>query len=269
MTSIRVAVVQMNSGQDVDRNLAFARRAIEEGAAAGATWVALPENFAYLRREGMPFPCAQTLDDEIVGFLREQARHHRVHVLGGSFPEKSDGDRVYNTSVWVDAEGCVIGVYRKIHLFDVDLSKRGGQPFRESDSIAPGDKPTTVRAPFGRIGLSVCYDLRFPELYRHYAEQGAEFFTVPAAFAPETGRDHWTVLLRARAIENLAFVVAPAQVGQHSETRRSYGRAAVVDPWGIVLAQAGDQPGVILATCDLESQRQARTALPCLTHRRL
>jgi predicted amidohydrolase len=266
---MRVAAVQMCSRDDLAGNLDQAAELVDEAAAAGAGWIALPENFAYLRREGTPFPCAQGLDGDIVGFVAERAQHHRVWILGGSFPELAEGDRVYNTSFLVSPEGKVEAVYRKIHLFDVDLSEQGGGVFSESLTIAPGSDVVVAKTPFGGVGLSICYDLRFPELYRAMSERGVRFLTVPAAFARETGRDHWELLLRARAVECQAFVVAPAQWGNHSPDRSSHGRSLIVDPWGLVLAQAPDRPCVIVADCDLASQDRMRESLPVLRHRRL
>jgi len=259
----------MCSRDDLPANLAAAGALIDEAAAAGAEWVALPENFAFLRREGSPFPCAQGLGDEIVGFVAERARRHGIWILGGSFPERAEGERVHNTSFLVAPEGAIAAVYRKIHLFDVDLSEQGGGVFEESKSIAPGSEVVVAETPFGGVGLSICYDLRFPELYRELRSRGVRFLTVPAAFAPETGRDHWEVLLRARAIETQAFVVAPAQWGRHSPDRASHGRSLLVDPWGLVLARAPDRPCVIFADCDLEAQDRIRQALPVESHRRL
>jgi predicted amidohydrolase len=266
---VRVAAVQMTSTDDLPANLAAAEALVAEAAGAGAAWVGLPENFAYLRREGTPFPCAQGLDGEIVGALRAWARRHGIWLLGGTFPEAADGGRVHNTSVLVGPDGGIAACYRKIHLFDVDLREQGGGAFQESATVAPGSDVVVAKTPFGAVGLSVCYDLRFPELYRRMADAGARFITVPSAFAPQTGRDHWEVLLRARAIENQCFVLAPAQWGRHSEQRSSHGRALVVDPWGLVLAQAPDRPSVVLAECDTAHQDRIRTALPALRHRRL
>jgi predicted amidohydrolase len=267
---MRVAVVQMTSTDDLPGNLAAARQLVAEAASAGAEWVALPEMFAYLRREGNRFPCAQGLDGEIVGNLREMARRHRIWLLGGSFPEAVFGDeRVYNTSVLISPQGEVEAAYRKIHLFDVDLSEHGGGQLRESASIAAGEKLVVARTPFGGVGLSICYDLRFPELYRALSKEDIRFLTVPSAFARETGKDHWEVLLRARAVENQCFVLAPAQWGEHAPDRASYGRAMIVDPWGLVLAVAPDRPCTVLADCDLAQQDRIRTALPSLKHRRL
>lgn len=266
---MRVAAVQMTSTDDLAANLAAAGSLLGEAAAAGAELAALPENFAYLRREGTRAPCAQGLDGEIVGFLREAARRHGFWLLGGSFPEDAGDGRVFNTSLLLSPEGAVEAVYRKIHLFDVDLRAQGGGEFRESASIAAGQELVVAKTPFGGIGLSICYDVRFPELYRAQSERGVRFLTVPAAFAVETGRDHWEVLLRARAIENQAFVVAPAQWGRHSPERSSYGRSLIVDPWGLVLARAPDRPCVLVADCDLAAQDRLRAALPALAHRRL
>jgi len=266
---MRLAAVQMTSTDDVAANLAAAETLLDEAAAAGAQLAALPENFAYLRREGVRAPCAQGLDGEIVGFLREAARRHAFWLLGGSFPEDAGDGRVFNTSVLLSPEGAIEAVYRKIHLFDVDLRAQGGAEFRESAAIAPGQEVVVAKTPFGGLGLSVCYDVRFPELYRAQSERGVRFLAVPAAFAVETGRDHWEVLLRARAIENQAFVVAPAQCGRHSPERASYGRSLIVDPWGLVLARAPDRPCTIVAECDLDAQDRLRASLPALAHRRL
>jgi predicted amidohydrolase len=272
---MRVAVVQMTSTDDVGANLAATRKFVAAAAEQGAELVALPENFAFLRREGMPIPCAQGLDGEIVGTLRELAERHRIWLLGGTFPEATTSEtgaspgRVHNTSVALAPDGRIAAVYRKIHLFDVDLSAQGGLTYRESERVAAGAEPVSFETPFGIVGLSVCYDVRFPELYRCLADRGARWLAVPAAFARETGRDHWEVLLRARAIENQAFVLAAAQVGDHGGGRSSYGRSMIVDPWGLVLARAPDVPGPVFAECRLEDQDRVRAALPALRHRRL
>jgi len=191
-----------------------------------------------------------------------------VRILGGSFPEAVPGEaRVHNTSVLIAPDGSVEAVYRKIHLFDVDLGPEAC--FVESSRVAPGREVVVAQTSIGAIGLSVCYDVRFPELYRAMAERGASWIAVPSAFTPQTGKDHWEVLLRARAIENQAFVLAPAQCGRHTPDRASHGRSLVVDPWGLVMAQAGDRPCVITADCDLEELAAIRRRLPALAHRRL
>lgn len=262
--------MQMTSGDDVAANLDAARAGVAEAVAGGAELVALPENFAYLRREGEPIPCAQGLDGEMVGFLRECARTYGIWLLGGTFPEAVPGEaRTRNTCVVCTPEGEVAAVYRKIHLFDVDLRDAGGGVFQESRQVLPGAEVVVAETPFGGIGLSICYDLRFPELYRAQASRGARFLAVPSAFARETGKDHWEVLLRARAIENQAFVLAPAQCGVHHPDRASYGRSLVVDPWGRVRAGGGDRPAVLVAECDLTEQDRIRRSLPALQHRRL
>jgi predicted amidohydrolase len=260
----------MTSVDDLAANLAAAGELVREAAGRGAELVALPENFAYLRREGRPIPCAQTLDGEVVLQLRAWARTLRIWLVGGSFPEAIAGDaRVYNTCVCCSPEGEIVAVYRKIHLFDVDLRARGGDAYAESSVVAAGEELALLETPFGSVGLSICYDLRFPELYRALSRRGARFLVVPSAFTPQTGKDHWEVLLRARAIENQAFVIAPAQCGRHSETRTTYGRSLLIDPWGVVLAQAADEPGVIVADFSLERQDRVRESLPALRHQRL
>jgi predicted amidohydrolase len=267
---VRVALVQMTSTDDVAANLAAASTLVEQAAERGAALIALPENFAYLRREGAPHACAQDLDGAIVERLRALARRLRVRILGGSFPEAIPNDaRVFNTSVLVSPAGEIEAVYRKIHLFDVDLGASGGGVYRESAHVAPGKEIVVAQTPDAVLGLSICYDVRFPELYRALAARGAQILFVPSAFTRETGKDHWEVLLRARAIENQAFVLAPAQCGRHSETRASHGRSLVIDPWGRVVAQGGDRPCVVVADCDLGELAQVRTNLPALDHRRL
>ena len=266
---MRVALVQMTSTDRLSENLESARRAINEAAERGAEFIALPENFAFLRREGNPIPCAQSLDGEIVESVRELASRHRVPILAGTFAEIIEGDqRVYNTSALISATGQIVAVYRKIHLFDVDLGKNGGV-FRESAFTVPGEEVVVAETTFGKVGLSVCYDVRFPELYREMATRGADWITVPSAFAPETGRAHWEVLLRARAIENQAFVLAPAQCGRHSPDRASHGHSLIVDPWGRILATAGDEPTIVVADCEPDELERVRASLPALRHRRL
>ena len=267
---MRVGVVQLTSTDDLASNLTAAEHWVRQAAERGAELVALPEMFAYLRREGSRFPHAQGLDGEIVAHFRALARELEVRIVAGSFAERiPDQTRVYNTSVSISPEGELDGVYRKIHLFDVDLGNAGGGTYAESASVAPGEEVVVVSTPFGGIGLSICYDLRFPELYRELAARGAHFVTVPSAFTPHTGKDHWEVLLRARAIENQVFVIAPAQCGRHSADRSSHGRSLVIDPWGIVLVQLGDRPGVALADCALDELERVRESLPALRHRRL
>ena len=267
---MRAAVVQLTSTDDLAANLRAAERGVREAAEAGAHFVALPEMWPYLRREGGDYPHAQGLHGEIVGAVRGWARELGVRILAGSFAERAQGSElVHNTSALVSPAGEIEAVYRKMHLFDVELGREGGGSFRESSRVAAGKEVVVARTEHGGIGLSICYDLRFPELYRAMAALGARILCVPSAFTPHTGKDHWEVLLRARAIENLAFVIAPAQCGRHSPERASHGRSLIVDPWGVVLAQLGDRPGIAVADCDLEEQARMRQRLPALDHRRL
>ena len=266
---MRAAVVQLTSSDDLAENLAAAEALVREAAAGGATFIALPEMFVFLRREGQRFPHAQGIDGEIIGRVRSLSRELAVRILAGSIAESVAGsERVHNTSVLVGASGAIEAVYRKIHLFDVDLGARGGV-FSESEGVAPGNEVVVAETEIGGVGLSVCYDLRFPELYRAQATRGARWLLVPSAFARATGKDHWEVLLRARAIENQCFVLAPAQCGVHSPDRASHGRSLIVDPWGIVLAQLGDAPGVAVADCSIAELERVRASVPALRHRRL
>jgi deaminated glutathione amidase len=268
--TVRAAVVQLCSTDDLAANLAIAEQLVREAAAQGARFIALPEMFAFMRREGQRFPHAQTVDGEILAHVRKWARELRARILAGSIAEAVPGsERVYNTSALVGPGGEIEAVYRKIHLFDVDLGAGGGGSFRESKSIAAGQDVVVADTEIGAIGLSICYDLRFPELYRSHATRGARWIAVPSAFARATGKDHWEVLLRARAIENQCFVLAPAQCGIHSGDRASHGRSLIVDPWGIVLAQLGDSPGVAVADCSMAELERVRASVPALRHRRL
>jgi predicted amidohydrolase len=200
--------------------------------------------------------------------MSELARRHQITLLLGSLPEKVPGEtRVHNTSVLLGPDGGTLAVYRKLHLFDIDLP--GLEHLKESRSVLPGRAPVIAQTPFGPVGLSICYDVRFPELYRRLSRQGARVLAVPSAFTDRTGKDHWEVLLRARAIENLAYVVAAAQWGVHARGRASHGHAMIVDPWGAVLAQVPDGEGTAVAELDFERQDRLRRELPALDHRRL
>jgi predicted amidohydrolase len=262
------AVVQMTSTADVERNLAMAERLIAGAVARGARFVALPENFAFLRSGGDPVPEAQALDGAWVRRMAGPARRHAITLLLGSLPEKSaEPAKVHNTSVLLGPDGAVLAVYRKIHLFDIDLP--GLEHLKESREVAAGKDLVVAQAPFGALGLTICYDVRFPELYRALTRRGARVLAVPSAFTERTGKDHWEVLLRARAIENLAYVVAPAQAGVHGKGRSSHGHAMIVDPWGAVVAQVADGEGVALAELDFDRQDRLRRELPALDHARL
>jgi predicted amidohydrolase len=265
-----VAAIQMNSTPDLEANLARAQTWIEEAATRGARLVALPEHFACLGREADIAAAAQTQDGPLVTRFRELAGQLGIFLLLGSFAERTpEKARPYNTSLLLGPRGQVLARYRKLHLFDVDLP--GKAPYRESEYTQPGQEVVTAGLPGEPFtaGLAICYDLRFPELFRAQVSRGANLLLLPAAFTAATGRDHWEVLLRARAIENLAYVVAPAQYGEHVAGRRSYGRSLIIDPWGLVLAQAPDGEGVILASLDYEGLQRRRRELPSLRNRRL
>jgi predicted amidohydrolase len=263
-----VAVVQMTSTTDVERNLAAAEALVERAAERGAAFVGLPENFAFLRSEGEPAPEPQDLDGPWVRRMATLARRLRLTLLLGSLPERVPGDaRVRNTSVLLGPDGGTLAVYRKIHLFDIDLP--GMEHLKESKAVVPGEEVVLADTALGPVGLSICYDLRFPELYRELARRGARVLCVPSAFTERTGKAHWEVLLRARAIENLAYVLAPAQVGHHGGGRASHGQALIADPWGAVVAQVPDGEGVALAELDFERLLRLRRELPALSHARL
>jgi predicted amidohydrolase len=265
---VLAAAVQMTSTADVERNLAAAERLVEQAADRGATFVGLPENFAFLRSEGQPVPAAQALDGSWVQRFAALARRRTLTLLLGSLPERIDGDtRVFNTSVLLGPDGATLAVYRKMHLFDIDLP--GLEHLKESRAVRPGAELVVARAPFAPVGLTICYDVRFPELYRALAAAGARVLAVPSAFTDRTGRDHWEVLLRARAIENLAFVFAPAQVGLHGKARASHGHAMIVDPWGRILSEVAEGEGFALAEMDFDAQDTIRRELPALSHVRL
>jgi predicted amidohydrolase len=258
----------MSSGKDYDANLERAAALVRRAADEGAGFVALPENFALMTSDSALVERVEPIDGPLFGWGRELARSLGIDLLLGSIPEQSaqPGKR-RNTSVLVDREGRLVAAYRKVHLFDIDLDELR---LRESEAVEPGSEAVWADLPWCRIGLSVCYDLRFPELYRQLAAARSELLTVPSAFTAKTGPDHWHLLLRARAVENQAFVVAPAQVGQHSPRRASYGHALIVDPWGEVLADAGGE-GEALAVADLDPGRLEKTRrfLPALGHVRL
>ena len=263
---MRVAAVQLNSTADKARNRGAAEGLVRAAAADGAELIALPEKWNLLAPGEELVAGAEPLDGPSLTAARGWARTLGVHLLAGSISEHvGEGEKPFNTSVLIGPDGEDIAVYRKIHMFDVDA---GGVSYRESAHEQPGEE--IVTAPVGDLitGLTICYDLRFPELHRILAVRGARLLTVPAAFTTATGRDHWEVLLRARAIENAVFVLAPGQVGKAPPHFDSYGRSAIVDPWGVVLATAPDEECFIAADLDLAAQERIRAALPALANRR-
>jgi deaminated glutathione amidase len=264
---MRVGAVQLNSTEDTDRNLETADRLVREAASLGAELVALPEKWSVLGTAEQMAAGAEPLDGRCISWARATARELGVDLVAGSIVERVDGrGKDANTSVHVGADGEVRAVYRKLHMFDVEVE---GVVYAESASEEPGDEVVVSELPGGvRLGMSICYDVRFPELYRILAVRGAEVVSVPAAFTLPTTRDHWEVLLRARAIENQCFVIAPNQIGAHPPGNRSGGRSMIVDPWGLVLALAPDLETVIVADLEFDVLRAVRARIPALRHRR-
>jgi predicted amidohydrolase len=255
----------------VEKNLASAAELIGAAAADGARLVVLPENFALMPARGRD----KALHAETPGlgpiqdFLSATARQHGVWIVGGSIPlESPEPGRVYGACPVVDDEGATRAIYRKIHLFDIDVPD-ANESYRESKSMYPGDELVVCDTPAGRVGLTICYDVRFPELYRQLVDDGATLFTVPAAFTVPTGRAHWHTLLKARAIENLCWVIAPGQSGEHPDHRSTYGHSLIVDPWGRILAEQPEGEGYVAADIDRDMQEQLRREAPMLDNRRL
>jgi len=266
MSAFRAACVQLRSGEDVGENIRFTEKLVRQAAAGGAQFIATPENTTLMAADGGA-KLAQSYDenaDPALPVFTALARELGIWLLIGSLAIKTQPDKTANRSFLIDPKGPVTARYSKIHLFDVDLPS--GESYRESNSVAGGGQAVLAETPWGKIGLSVCYDLRFPQLYRALAKQGAFAFTVPSAFTETTGRAHWHVLLRARAIENGAFVIAPAQGGTHANGRKTYGHSLIVAPWGEVLAEAGEEPGVVFAEIDPALATEARARIPSLCH---
>lgn len=268
---MRAAVIQLNSQTDVADNLRRIEALVADAAGAGAKLLVLPENFAFLGEEGEKQAVAESTEDANAGpitrAVRALGQKHGVWIVAGGMPEaSSDRARPFNTSLLVAPDGRVVARYRKIHLFDIDLP---GARHLESGGTTAGSEPVVAAVDDFKLGMTICYDLRFPELYRKLVTEGVRIITVPAAFTLTTGKDHWHVLLRARAIENQVFVLAAAQHGKHGQGRMTYGKSLIVDPWGDVLAQAPEGEGYALAFLDFSAQDRTRASLPCLTHRRL
>jgi deaminated glutathione amidase len=266
-----VAAIQMTSSHEVAENLASAGALLREAKDAGALVACLPENFSFIGlKDADKLQVAEADGDgPVQAFLSNTARQLKMWILGGTIVIRTnDSSRVANSSLLIDADGKRVVRYDKIHLFDVTIPGRDEQ-YRESNHVLPGRSPVIADTPVGKLGLSVCYDMRFPELYRELVSQGAEWLAMPAAFTVPTGRAHWETLLRARAIENLCYVVAPAQSGLHTSGRETYGDSLIVDYWGQVLSRLAKGNGVITADIDLAAQAESRARFPALDNRRL
>ena len=268
-TSAKIAALQMTSGADVGENLSVAGRLLAEASAAGAQVAVLPENFSFMGVRDIDKRAIAEPDGDgpVQQFLSRQARELSLCIVGGTTPIASQkGERVAAACLVYGTDGRRIARYDKIHLFDVNIPGRE-ESYRESANIAPGTHPVLVPTPAGLLGLSVCYDMRFPELFRLMAAAGAEYFSVPSAFTVPTGRAHWETLLRARAIENLCYVVAAAQWGRHPSGRETYGDSLIVDYWGSVLSRLPSGSGITMAEIDREAQQKTRLEFPALRHR--
>ena len=267
MTSFRVAACQMNAQGDKGANLAQANQLIDEAARLGATMIALPEMFNLLGEAEDLKAGAEPIPGQTSTFLSQKAREHQVTIHGGSFLAKGEQEgKVTNTTLIFDPDGNVISRYNKIHLFDINLD--GQIPFMESDMVESGTNMVNFETDQGNFGLSICYDLRFPELYRALTLNGAQLIFLCAAFTLYTGKDHWETLIRARAIENQVYMVCPSQIGSYGNGRQCYGSSMIVDPWGTILARAPERVGVIIADIDYDAQEKVRNELPALHHRR-
>jgi predicted amidohydrolase len=263
---LRVACVQLNAAQSKADNIERAERLVAEAAATGADLVLMPEKWTGIGPPDLIRSVAESLDDgEATSAMRSWAARHGITLVGGSIVERREGhEKLSNTSIVIDPVGEIVAVYRKIHMFDVEV---GGHVYRESETEDPGDRPMTTEVDGWKVGLSICYDLRYPELYRLLAVEGCEALTVPAAFTLFTGKDHWEVLLRARAIENQCYVIAANQWGSFADGKAAYGRSSIIDPWGIGLAQAPDEDCVISAELDRGRVEDIRRRLPSLANR--
>ena len=267
MSQFRAACIQNTATRDVAANVEWVCLRIDEAVAAGADFIALPETVGLIEPVNAQIPAATFSEAEDIGLaaFRGKAREHGVTILVGSQLILEDG-KIFNRSFLLDTSGEIRARYNKLHMFDIEL--KNGESYRESDAIAPGDKAVIVETAWGKLGLSICYDLRFAALYRALAQAGAEFITIPAAFTQTTGQAHWHTLVRARAIETGAFIIAPNQCGHHCDKRYSYGHSLIVDPWGEILADGGFEPGIIYADIDLDQVQKVRSRIPSLKNER-
>lgn len=265
---VKAACIQLNAGPDIAANLKDAAALVREAAAGGARFIATPENTCHIRTPATAKLTSSPVEEKhpALPLFSGLAQETGAWILVGSVSVKIADDKIANRSYLFNDKGAVVAAYDKIHLFDVDLA--GGESYRESATVKGGDRVILAESPWGRIGMTICYDMRFPHIYRTLAQGGANILAIPAAFTVPTGRAHWEVLLRARAIENGAFVIAPAQCGTHEGGRGTYGHSLIIGPWGEILAQGGDTPGVIMADINLDDVAKARTSIPSLQHDR-
>ena len=267
MKSYLAAAVQLNSVPDLQKNLTQAEDLIELAVRKGAELVTLPENFSFLGDEAAKIAKAEEIHQASEQFIKTMAQRYQVTLLGGGYPTPAQTGKVYTTALLVAPNGQELSRYEKAHLFDVNLPD--GNTYQESSNILAGKNLPSVcpSKDLGNLGISICYDVRFPELYRHLSQMGAQVLMVPAAFTAYTGKDHWQILLQARAVENTCYVVAPAQTGFHNARRQSHGHALIVDPWGVILADAGEEPGLAIAEINPSRLEQVRLQMPSLKHR--
>ena len=269
MQSYLAAAIQMTSTPDLEKNLVEAEKLIELAVHRGAELIGLPENFAFLDKDEEKLRQAATINLKTTKFLQTMAQKFQITILGGGFPVPVEGDpsKAYNTALVLEPSGIEVARYQKVHLFDVDVPD--GNTYQESTTVMAGKEfpPVYAGEKLGNLGLSICYDVRFPEIYRYLSRQGADVLFIPAAFTAYTGKEHWQVLLQARAIENTCYVIAPAQTGNHYERRYTHGHAMIVDPWGLILADAGEKPGVAIAEINPLRLEQVRRQMPSLQHR--
>ncbi|MDB9314206.1 carbon-nitrogen hydrolase family protein [Spirulina sp. CS-785/01] len=267
MKSYLAAALQMTSKPDLEHNLNEAEELIDLAVRQGAELVGLPENFSFLGEDSAKIAHAEEIAAQSEKFLKTMAQRYQITLLGGGFPVPVGDGKVCNTALLVDANGKELARYLKVHLFDVNVPD--GNTYRESNTVQAGTEyPPVYHSPqLGSLGLSVCYDVRFPELYRHLSKQGAEVLFIPAAFTAFTGKDHWHVLLQGRAIENTCYAIAPAQTGNHYGIRHTHGHASIIDPWGVILADAGEETGVAIAEINPDRLQQVRRQMPSLEHR--
>jgi predicted amidohydrolase len=268
MKSYLAAAIQMTSVPNLQTNLAQAEELIDLAVRQGAELVGLPENFSFMGEEKDKLNQAEAIAHESAKFITKMAQRFQITILGGSFPLPVDNTgKVYNTSILVDPNGQELARYYKVHLFDVNVPD--GNTYQESSTVMAGQQlpPVYFSEKLGNIGLSICYDVRFPELYRHLSDKETDIVFVPAAFTAFTGKDHWQVLLQARAIENTCYVIAPAQTGTNYARRQTHGHAMIIDPWGAILADAGEQPGIAIAEIKPTRLEQVRRQMPSLQHR--